>query len=277
MDVVVDRVGLSVSISRGKFGLLGQRVVKIQGNIKRTLKTSTDTFPSKFKDKLIQSYEWKTSKNIMNFPIRNYYPITKLYDALTILSKYSGESTLAQNTVEQDDEMEVETTTKAEDKPTLISNPTNTISPTKGEAVSTNAAQKITKPYVAPLVIAAMHTKYKGKTSEKREEASKNKNADQTQPYASNWLLEQKPDAYTIQIIASFSQKNLLAFAKKNFADKQTAYYQKSRQDKQWFVLVYSIFPTHKEALSAIDTLHTDLKKNRPYPLQIKKIQEVIR
>ena len=126
-------------------------------------------------------------------------------------------------------------------------------------------------------MLAPLQIEDKVDTKVKQEQKANNKNEVQTQPFAPTWLLEQKPGAYTIQIVASLSQENLFAFAKKHFVGKKTAYYQKPGQDKQWFILVYGIFPTRAEALTAIEALPPSLQKNQPYPLQINKIQQVIR
>ena len=145
------------------------------------------------------------------------------------------------------------------------SNPGNeTSSKVEDKITATNQAQKLSKPYVAPLVLAPSQI-----------EVAKDE-INHSQPLPADWLLKQNPDAYTIQIVASPSLKSLLAFAEKNLADKQTAYYQKPGEDKPWLILVYGIFPTREEALTAIDALPPNLQKNKPYPLQIDKIQQDI-
>ena len=102
IDVVLDRVGLSATASGKKFGVFGTRVLAIQGNIKRTLTRGEDQFPAKFREKLVRFYKHKTSKPKMNLPIRGDYSTTKLYDAVTILSKSpEAGTTLAQNTEEE--------------------------------------------------------------------------------------------------------------------------------------------------------------------------------
>lgn len=143
---------------------------------------------------------------------------------------------------------------------------------TKNLIAPSNHVQKTPKPYVAPLVLGPLHLEAKTATNDKQTKV-----LDQSQPFAPDWLLSQKSGSYTIQIVASSNKNNLTAFAAKHFKGKQTAYYQKTGQDKQWFILVYGIYPTREEALTAIEALPSNVKKNRPYPLQINKIQQVIR
>ncbi|MDH3608073.1 MAG: hypothetical protein OEQ24_02365 [Gammaproteobacteria bacterium] len=113
VDVVIDRVGLSAAASGKKFGLFGNRVLQVQGNIKRTLVRGEDQFPAKYRQKLILFYKHKTSKPKMNLPIRGDYSTTKLYDVVSALSKSPEPgTTLAQNTEE-----ETEPTISSEEKP----------------------------------------------------------------------------------------------------------------------------------------------------------------
>ncbi len=146
---------------------------------------------------------------------------------------------------------------------------------TKNQIARSSHVQKIPKPYVAPLVLGPLHLEDTTATKDKQDKQTKI--LYKSQPFAPDWLLTQKSESYTIQIVASPSQENLTAFAAKHFKGKQTAYYQKTSQDKQWFILVYGIYPTRKEALTAIEALPSSVKKNRPYPLKINKIQHIIR
>ena len=146
---------------------------------------------------------------------------------------------------------------------------------TEPQAAEITPKPIVAKPYVAPLVLGPLQIEESPTADEKQKKTEKV--IEKTLPFAPDWLLTQDPDAYTIQIVASPNQESLFAFANKNFANKQTAYYQKTNQEKQWYILLYGIFTTRDEALTAIETLPADIQKNQPYPLQIKQIQQVIR
>ncbi len=155
-------------------------------------------------------------------------------------------------------------------------------------------AKVLSKPYVAPLVLGPLQEdKLKESiTTDKNEKAEEklktlaskqNKTIDQNnstkndgEQYSSDWILNQDPNAYTIQIVASPSKENLLAFIAKNALTNNTAYYQKFSSDKDWYVLVHGIYPSRDEALEGIQQLSDSLKKNSPYPIQIKFLQEII-
>ncbi len=156
-------------------------------------------------------------------------------------------------------------------------------------AVSKSSKKPIAKPYVAPLVLGPLQDSKPSVQTESQIKQSKPTSSPETVSkqtkakdsttlvHSSDWILEQDPKAYTIQIVATPNEKNLQDFAKKNSLDENTAYYKKTSADKIWFVLVHGIYSSRQDALSGIETLSDSLKKNTPYPVQIKYLQEVIR
>ncbi len=153
---------------------------------------------------------------------------------------------------------------------------------------------EIQNPYVAPLVLGPLQLEDESKTNEEQTVQptgkAQEKPADEVQvtpaneniiesktPLDSKRLLQQSPDAFTIQVVASANKENLFAFADKNLANKQTAFYEKSVNDKIWYALVYGVFSTRENALAEIKTLPSNVQKNQPYPLQIRSIQQVLR
>ncbi|MEM7401299.1 MAG: AAA family ATPase [Pseudomonadota bacterium] len=158
-------------------------------------------------------------------------------------------------------------------------------------------AKSVSKPYVAPLVLGPLQEdkptensnkdnnekaeeKLKLQTKEKPKTPEINKPTKNTSQssskYSSNWILQQDPNAYTVQIVASPNEQNLLSFIEQNALTKNTAYYQKSSSDKIWYVLVHGIYPSRDAALLGIEQLSDSLKKNTPYPIQIKFLHEII-
>ncbi len=153
--------------------------------------------------------------------------------------------------------------------------------------ISEIAKKTISKPYVAPLVLGPLQnieTSTEKRSEDKQtttktratNKESKLQNTNKTS-YSSDWILKQDPNAYTIQIVASHKETNLLEFAKKNSLKENTAYYKKTSGDKIWFVLVHGAYSSRDEALQSIENLSDTLKNNTPYPIQIKYLQEVIR
>ena len=146
----------------------------------------------------------------------------------------------------------------------------------------------ISKPYVAPLVLGPLveeptKTETQEPVEEKKAKADKVKTKPKDVPqektvsnYSSDWIIKQDPNAYTIQLVASPNEENLLDFIKNNALKDNTAYYKKSSADKTWYVLVHGIYSSKGEAAKGIEQLSETLKKNTPYPIQIKYLQELI-
>ena len=100
VDFEVDRVGLQVSAHGKKYGLFGQNAVKVNGKIKRTLKADINDYPPQFRKQLKRHYDFKASKQSVNFPARGDYSVTKLANSLNVLSKTADSNsneTVAQN------------------------------------------------------------------------------------------------------------------------------------------------------------------------------------
>ncbi len=91
-----------------------------------------------------------------------------------------------------------------------------------------------------------------------------------------DWILLQNEDFYTLQLMAS-SEKNILQrYIKQMSALRdQSAYYQMKRNGKDWYGLIYGIYPTADVAKSASQQLPESLGK--PFMQQIKNIQVRIR
>ena len=152
----------------------------------------------------------------------------------------------------------------------------------------------IKKPYVAPLVLGPLLDrtsidKPENNKNEKAEEKLKiltnknNKAIDSNNPtkndgrvLSSEWIMRQNPNEYTIQIVASPKEQNLHEFINKNALTENTAFYKKSSSGKDWFVLVHGVYPTRGAALEGIQQLSDSIKKNSPYPIQIKFLHEII-
>jgi type II secretory pathway predicted ATPase ExeA/septal ring-binding cell division protein DamX len=186
-----------------------------------------------------------------------------------------------QTSVEVEDEVSETTTTEIPViKKEVVKQESESSTNKKNSDISDKQKKEINKPYVAPLVLGPLQTK-KPKSEAKKEKVDienikPKKIATLSTPHTSDWILKQDPKAYTIQIVASPNEKNLLDFAKRNSLNIDTAYYNKTTSNKSWFVLVHGIYSSREKAISGIEGLSESLKKNTPYPVQIKYLQEVI-
>ena len=70
---------------------------------------------------------------------------------------------------------------------------------------------------------------------------------------------------YTIQLLGSHHQKDIINFMKRNNLEKQTAYYKTTYQGQEWYVLVYGHFQSSSQAKAAIKALPAVMQRNNPW------------
>jgi len=94
------------------------------------------------------------------------------------------------------------------------------------------------------------------------------------------WLLQQKPKAYTVQLVMSPSQADMARFIDRNvehlmlnsLAFSVTEYDQRERYN-----LFFGVFDTVTQARAAIAALPTELRANRPWVRQLQSVQDSLR
>ena len=95
--------------------------------------------------------------------------------------------------------------------------------------------------------------------------------------YRESWILAQKPSHFTIQILGVRDEKAVLKFVGKHRLWNQAAYYQSDYKGKNWFSLLYGLYPTRKEALSAKEKLPEEIRKLSPWIRQMSSIHNAIK
>ena len=91
-----------------------------------------------------------------------------------------------------------------------------------------------------------------------------------------NWLRRQNPNAYTLQILGAHDRLTLKKFLKKHKL-KEVALFQTTYNTKEWYVLVYGIYPNHKQALAARETLPPSLlESTQPWVRSLGSVQKSI-
>ncbi len=93
------------------------------------------------------------------------------------------------------------------------------------------------------------------------------------------WLLSQVSSRYTIQIMGARKEALLYDFVNKNqlLEQNEIAFYQTTFRDKPWFQLLYGVYTTKKDALSAAASLPPNLRKSSPWIRRLSAVQKVIR
>ncbi len=93
---------------------------------------------------------------------------------------------------------------------------------------------------------------------------------------ASDWLMRQKPENYSLQLIALQQE----AAARRFIADHQLAgkayYFHTSRNGKSWFAVLHGLYSGREAALAARNTLPEPLRRRDIWPRSIASIQKAM-
>jgi DamX protein len=94
-----------------------------------------------------------------------------------------------------------------------------------------------------------------------------------------DWLLSQRSSDFTIQIMGVRNENSIIEFIDRKLALAPTdiAYYKTSYKGKDWYPLLLGVYPTKKEANSAMKLLPPDLQKASPWIRKMSSIQRAIR
>jgi septal ring-binding cell division protein DamX len=86
------------------------------------------------------------------------------------------------------------------------------------------------------------------------------------------WLWAQDPSHYTLQLLAGRNEQAVQQFIARHRLAGQAVFYQTTREDKPWFVVVMGSFADRARALSARDKLSADLRQQSPWPRAFSEI-----
>jgi DamX protein len=95
-------------------------------------------------------------------------------------------------------------------------------------------------------------------------------------PGSEAWLLQQNPNAYTLQLIGVQDEAGVSRFLERYKLPGQTAYFRTSRQGKPWFPVLYGVFPNRDAAVAAKDRLPESLKRSGVWPRSLESVQKEI-
>ena len=94
--------------------------------------------------------------------------------------------------------------------------------------------------------------------------------------YRESWILAQEPSHYTIQILGVRDEKAVLKFVGKHRLWNRAAYFQSDYKGKNWFSLLYGIYSTRKDALSAKENLPEEIRKSSPWIRKMSSVHNAI-
>jgi len=97
-------------------------------------------------------------------------------------------------------------------------------------------------------------------------------------PHRENWLLQQPPGTFTLQLLGSRDQASIADYIRRNALEpEKTAWYRGRYRGSDWYVLLYGNYPDKVAALAARSTLPAKVQKAKPWPRSLKSVQDSIR
>lgn len=104
-------------------------------------------------------------------------------------------------------------------------------------------------------------------------------NSEKKSIHREKWLLSQDPASYTIQLMGVRTEALLYDFVKENqlLEKNEIAFYQTTFKNEPWFQLLYGVYATKKEALSAAEDLPANIRKSSPWVRRLSGVQKAIR
>jgi DamX protein len=97
-------------------------------------------------------------------------------------------------------------------------------------------------------------------------------------PHREDWLLQQPPARYSLQLLGSRQQSSIRAYIKQNRLDpERCAYYKGKFQGGDWYVLMYGVYPDRQSALAARTALPARVQKEKPWPRNLTSVHNAIR
>ena len=91
------------------------------------------------------------------------------------------------------------------------------------------------------------------------------------------WLMQQNPKHWTLQVLGAHDPATLLTFAKQQKLTADSAWFASLRNDKAWYVLVHRLYSNRDTARQAIGRLPEGLQKARPWAKSMGSIQKQIK
>jgi len=95
--------------------------------------------------------------------------------------------------------------------------------------------------------------------------------------YRENWLLNQRPESFTLQLIGVGDAEGVQRFLRSQRLRGDVAYFQTRRNGKPWFIVVTGVYPSRAAAVAARDRLPVKLRKSGAWPRTLGSVHEAIR
>lgn len=91
-----------------------------------------------------------------------------------------------------------------------------------------------------------------------------------------DWVKQQRPDSYTLQLSSVLNEKDILNFIKSNNLEAQAAYIRVVIEGTTRYTAIYGVYNTHTEATQAINKLPANLQKDKPWVRNFGVLQKLL-
>lgn len=91
--------------------------------------------------------------------------------------------------------------------------------------------------------------------------------------YQEEWLMNQNPNHYTVQLMGSGREADIIGFVQRHHLKGKLAYFRGLSQGKDWYSLVSGIYPDFKSANAAAARLSKKLRGSSPWVRRIGNIR----
>ncbi len=95
--------------------------------------------------------------------------------------------------------------------------------------------------------------------------------------FREDWLLQQAPASYTIQIAGMQDEKGVAGYVRRNSVQGRIAYYHTLRNGKDWFPVLYGAYPTRENAEKALGLLPENIRKSGAWIRTLGSVQKDIK
>jgi septal ring-binding cell division protein DamX len=96
--------------------------------------------------------------------------------------------------------------------------------------------------------------------------------------YSADWLREQAPDSYALQLLGATDRKATERFLKRHALADKAAVLETRRADKPWFIVVTGHYPDAAQAQAAVAELSPELRKAvQAWPRSVKALAALTR
>lgn len=92
--------------------------------------------------------------------------------------------------------------------------------------------------------------------------------------HGEDWLKKLDASSYTLQVVATKDVKQLESLVKKEGLKDNYAYFDKPVKDATFYVLVIGNYENRDAAIAATEKLPDNLRKNKPWPVSLKSVQQ---